>query len=273
MFQAVHHEFVAGAKAVRLGKEINPDFKIGCMLAVVPVYPATCSPGDLIRSQEVMRERYLFGDVYVRGEYPSYLKKMWEREGIEIQTEPQDQAVMKQGTVDYIGISYYMSSTVTADQTKPDELGSGFMGSVRNPYIPVSDWGWQIDPEGLRYTLSLLYERYQKPIFIVENGFGAYDQPDGEGHVSDEYRITYLKRHIEEMKKAVALDGVEVMGYTVWGCIDVISFGTGEMKKRYGMIYVDMDDEGNGSLKRSRKKSYRWYQKVIESNGENLEIS
>lgn len=268
LYQAIHHEFVASALVVKLGREINPEFKIGCMLAMVPVYSATCKPEDVMRSVEVMRDRYLFGDVQVRGEYPSYIIKRWQREGISIDMEPEDEKILKEGTVDFVGISYYMSSTVTADTSQPDELDSGFSGSRRNPFIPISDWGWQIDPIGLRYSLNVLYERYQKPLFVVENGFGAYDHPNQNGYVEDDYRIAYLQQHIKEMKKAIELDGVDVIGYTVWGCIDVVSFGTGEMKKRYGLIYVDEDDQGEGTLNRSRKKSFYWYKKIIENNGE-----
>lgn len=270
VYQAAHHEFVASALTVKLGHEINPEFKIGCMLAMVPVYPATCNPQDVMRSVEVMRERYLFGDVQVRGYYPPYILRRWELEHLKILMEPADEGILQKGTVDFVGISYYMSSTVTADLSKPDELDSGFSGSVRNPFIPISGWGWQIDPVGLRYTLNMLYERYQKPLFIVENGFGAYDEADSNGYVNDDYRIEYLKQHISEMKKAIETDGVDIMGYTVWGCIDVVSFGTGEMKKRYGMIYVDENDQGEGTLFRSRKKSFEWYKNVISSNGEKL---
>ena len=270
MWQAVHHELVASAEVVKLGHEINPDFQIGCMLAVVPVYPYSCNPADMMRSVEVMHERFAFGDVFVRGYYPEYLKKMWEQKGYQIRMEPGDEEILKQGTVDYIGFSYYMSAAVKAGVQLPDETDSGFAGSVRNPYVKASKWGWQIDPVGLRYALNILYERYQKPLFIVENGFGAEDVPDEDGFIQDDYRIQYLKAHIQEMKKAVEFDGVDVIGYTAWGCIDVISFGTGEMKKRYGFIYVDKDNEGNGSLKRSRKRSFNWYRQVIESNGEKL---
>lgn len=271
IYQAIHNEMVASALVVKKGHEICKDFQIGCMLAMVPVYPATCDPNDVMRCEEVMRDRFLFGDVYVRGYYPSYIETLWKNKGIHVHMEPEDAQILKEGTVDYIGISYYMSSTVVADTTKPDILDSGFPGTVRNEYIPISDWGWQIDPVGLRYSLNVLYERYQVPIFIVENGFGAYDEPDENGYVEDDYRISYLRDHIKEMKKAILLDGVQVIGYTVWGCIDVVSFGTGEMKKRYGMIYVDEDDYGNGTLKRTKKKSFAWYQRVIESNGECLE--
>lgn len=266
LYQAIHHELVASAKVVQIGKAINPDFQIGCMMAIVPVYPATCNPDDVVRCQEVMRDRFLFGDVFCRGYYPSYIKKFWERNNIKIEMQPEDDEILKNGIVDYIGISYYMSSTVMADTSKPDALDSGFSGAVRNEYIPISDWGWQIDPVGLRYSLNFLYERYQTPIFIVENGFGAYDTADENGYVADDYRIEYLNAHIEQMKKAITYDGVDVLGYTVWGCIDVISFGTGEMKKRYGMVYVDQDDEGNGTLKRSKKKSFDWYKNIIKNN-------
>ena len=269
VWQAVHHEFLASALAVKGGHEIDPEFKIGCMLAMVPVYPATCSPDDVMRSEEVMRDRYLFGDVQVRGRYPEYMKKRWEREGAGPVMEPGDEKILAEGTVDYIGISYYMSAAVTA-APGPDILKAGFPGSVKNPYVKASDWGWQIDPVGLRCSLNLLYGRYEKPLFVVENGFGAYDRADGDGYVEDDYRIAYLAAHIREMEKAVCLDGVPVLGYTVWGCIDVISFGTGEMKKRYGLIYVDQDDEGRGTLRRSRKKSFYWYKRVIESRGEQL---
>ncbi len=270
VYQAIHHEMVASAIVVREGHKINPDFQIGCMMAMVPVYPATCHPADVMRCEEVMRDRFLFGDVYVNGEYPSYVRTLWTNKGISIEMQPEDAQILKEGTVDYIGISYYMSSTVVADTTKPDLLESGFTGTVRSPYIEASDWGWQIDPVGLRYSLNVLYERYRVPIFIVENGFGAYDTVDENGYVEDDYRIEYLAAHIKEMKKAIELDGVAVLGYTIWGCIDVVSFGTGEMKKRYGVIYVDEDDYGNGSLKRSKKKSFDWYRQVIASNGETI---
>lgn len=269
MYQVVHHEFVASAKVVKLGHEINPDFKIGCMLAWVPIYPYSCHPDDMMRSVEAMQERFVFGDVHVRGEYPSYVKKMWERKGYNIKMEPEDEAILREGKVDFISLSYYMSSAVKTGVTQ-DETGMGFEGSVRNPNVKVSDWGWQIDPVGLRYSLNTIYERYQVPLFIVENGFGAIDKLDENHWIEDDYRIDYLGAHIREMKKAIELDGVDVMGYTVWGCIDVISFGTGEMKKRYGMIYVDRDDIGKGTLARSKKKSFSWYKKVIETNGDML---
>ena len=240
------------------------------MIAYVPIYPYSCNPDDIMYAAEAMHDRHLFADVHARGEYPSYARCEWERKGYNIHMEPEDEEVLKEGIVDYIGLSYYMSNAVKADNVVEGSGLDGFPGSVPNPYVKASDWGWQIDPVGLRFSLNNLYERYKKPLFIVENGFGAIDQLDENGVVQDDYRIEYLKSHIIEMKKAVELDGVELMGYTPWGCIDCVSFTTGEMKKRYGFIYVDKDNEGNGTLNRSRKKSFNWYKKVISSNGEEL---
>ncbi len=270
MYQTVHHELVASARVVKLGHEINPDFQIGCMLAFVPVYPYSCKPEDVMYAAEKMRERYLFGDVHVRGEYPAYIKQEWERKGYHIVMEEEDENILREGTVDYVGISYYMSNAVQEGTFGTGSASSGLEGSVSNPYVVSSEWGWQIDPVGLRYSLNMLYERYQKPIFIVENGFGDIDVVDETGNIQDDARIAYLRAHIEEMKKAVILDGVPVMGYTPWGCIDCVSFTTGEYRKRYGFIYVDYHDDGTGSGRRLRKKSFAWYQKVIASNGARL---
>lgn len=140
---------------------------------------------------------------------------------------------------------------------------------LRNPYLEASDWGWQIDPVGLRITLNKIYNRYQIPLMVVENGLGAVDVVEKDGSINDDYRINYLKAHIEQMKEAIG-DGVELMGYTPWGCIDLVSAGTGEMKKRYGFIYVDKNNDGTGTLNRFKKKSFNWYKEVIKSNGENL---
>ncbi len=212
MYQTVHHELVASALVVKEGHKINPDFQIGCMLACVPLYPYSCNPEDMMYSLESMHDRYLFGDVHVRGEYPSYAYKEWERKGYHIHMEPEDAKILKEGIVDYIGLSYYMTNAVKADAVVQGNGLDGFPGSVPNPYVKASDWGWQIDPIGLRYALNLLYERYQKPLFIVENGFGAIDTPDEQGYVKDDYRIEYLKNHIIEMKKAVELDGIYPLG-------------------------------------------------------------
>lgn len=270
MLQVVHHELVASALVVKKGHDINPDFQIGCMVACVPLYPYSCDPQDMMYSVEAMHDRYLFADVHVRGKYPSYAICEWERKGYTIHMEPEDEQILKEGTVDYIGLSYYMTNAVKAGAAMSGSGLDGFPGSVDNPYVKKSDWGWQIDPVGLRYALNLLYERYQLPLFIVENGFGAVDKVEEDGSIQDDYRIAYLKAHIEEMKKAVLLDGVDLMGYTPWGCIDCISFTTGEMKKRYGFIYVDKDNDGNGTLQRHKKKSFDWYKEVIRSNGEHL---
>jgi 6-phospho-beta-glucosidase len=271
VYQAAHHQLVASAKAVKLGHEINPDFKIGCMLLYPLTYPETCNPNDVLAANEAMNKQYFFTDVHVRGYYPNFMKRYFERNDISIKMEEEDEEVLKQGTVDYIGFSYYMTLVATTDKEKLAAAGGNMLRGAKNPYLKASDWGWQVDPVGLRISLNNLYDRYQIPLFIVENGLGAVDVVEEDGSIKDDYRIEYLRQHIEEMKKAVIIDGVELMGYTPWGCIDLISAGTGEMKKRYGFIYVDKDNEGNGTLERSRKKSFYWYKKVIGTNGENLE--
>lgn len=270
MYQVVHNELVASALAVKKGHKINPDFQIGCMVACVPIYPYSCNPDDMMYSVEAMHDRYLFADVHVRGKYPSYILKEWERKGFHIEMHQEDLNILQEGTVDYVGFSYYMTNAVKADAAAEGNGLDGFAGSVDNPFVKKSDWGWQIDSVGLRYALNILYERYQKPLFIVENGFGAIDELRPDGSIADDYRIEYLRSHIEELKKAVVIDGVELIGYTPWGCIDCVSFTTGEMKKRYGFIYVDRDNEGKGTLERKKKKSFDWYKKVIKSNGEIL---
>ncbi|EOH97995.1 6-phospho-beta-glucosidase [Enterococcus pallens] len=273
MYQVAHNELVASAKAVIAGKKINPEFEIGCMVSHVPIYPYSCNPADIMAAEEAMHQRFFFADVHVRGYYPTYALKEFEREGYQIDIREEDLAVLKEGTVDYIGFSYYMSTVVKADVSN-DNLGNvvngGLPNGVENPYIESSDWGWAIDPEGLRYTMNRLYDRYQLPLFIVENGFGAIDQVEEDHSIHDQNRIDYLTKHIEALKKAVDYDGVELMGYTPWGIIDLVSFTTGEMKKRYGMIYVDRDNEGNGTMERYKKDSFDWYKQVIESNGEKL---
>ena len=270
MYRTVHNQLVASALTAIEGRKINPDFRIGCMIACVPIYPYSCKPQDMMLSVEAMHDRFLFGDVYVRGEYPAYILKAWERKGFDIQMQLQDSDILKNGTVDFIGISYYMTNVVKYGEGSGGKGLDGYPASVANPYVQKSEWGWQIDPIGLRYALSILYERYGKPIFIVENGLGTADEIDSDGGISDDARIAYLKAHIEQMKIAVGHDGVEVIGYTPWGCIDCVSFTTGEMKKRYGMIYVDRDDSGGGTLDRMRKKSFYWYKEVIRTNGESL---
>ncbi|MCM3027087.1 MULTISPECIES: 6-phospho-beta-glucosidase BglA [Bacillus] len=273
MYQAGHHELLASAWAVAKGKEINPDFQIGAMVSHVPIYPYSSNPEDVMLAEEYMRQRYFFPDVQVRGYYPSYALKEFEREGYHIPFEEGDEESLRKGKVDYLGFSYYMSTTVKSD-TVSDHNGDIVNGAlphgVDNPYIKSSDWGWSIDPTGLRYTLNRFYDRYQIPLFIVENGFGAIDQVEEDGSIHDPERIQYLASHIEALKKAIEYDGVDLIGYTPWGIIDIVSFTTGEMKKRYGMIYVDRDNEGNGSMKRLKKDSFTWYQNVIATNGEEV---
>ncbi|KXZ39219.1 6-phospho-beta-glucosidase [Alkalithermobacter thermoalcaliphilus JW-YL-7 = DSM 7308] len=270
-YQAAHHQFLASAKAVKLGHEINPDFKIGCMILYPLVYPETCNPKDVQAANEMMDKHYFFSDVQVRGYYPSKMKRYFEINNINIHMEEGDEEILRAGKVDFIGFSYYMSLVATSKTIKGDNTTSGNMlGGVENPYLKASDWGWQIDPEGLRISLNNLYDRYQVPLFIVENGLGAVDKVEEDGSICDDYRIDYLRKHIIEMKKAVTIDGVDLVGYTPWGCIDLISASTGEMKKRYGFIYVDKDNEGNGTLKRYKKKSFYWYKNVIATNGEEL---
>ena len=271
MINMAHYQFVASAKVVKLGHQINPDFKIGCMLAMEPIYPFDCKPANNQLALEAMHDRYFFSDVLCRGHYPAYALKMFERKGYSLETEDDDLNILNQGKVDYFGFSYYMSTTVnyesTIDLTSTVEAAN--IHSVDNPYLTATKWGWTIDPEGLRYIMNAVYERYEIPLFIVENGFGAIDE-FVDGTVHDQDRINYLKKHIIQMKKAVEEDGVDLMGYTPWGCIDLVSFTTGEMKKRYGFIYVDKDNEGNGTLKRYKKDSFEWYRQVIASNGEKL---
>ncbi|MGB7994499.1 MAG: family 1 glycosylhydrolase, partial [Photobacterium halotolerans] len=237
---------------------------------MMPLYPATCHPDDVLLAQELMRQKYLFSDVQVRGYYPSYLRKEWERKGITVEMQPGDEAILREGCADYLAISYYMTNIVSAKKDPDGETTSLFEDSKLNPYLPASDWGWQIDPDGLRVALSDLYERYQKPIFIVENGFGAIDQVEDDGSINDDYRIDYLSAHIRAVKEAISIEGVDVMGYTPWGCIDCVSFTTGEYRKRYGFIYVDKHDDGSGTMARSKKKSFFWYQNVIATKGESL---
>lgn len=269
-YQAAHHQLVASALATKLAKDINPEFNIGCMLAAGNTYAYTCNPSDVWKSMEKDRENYFFIDVQSRGEYPAYAIKELERKGISIVMEEDDKKILKENTVDFISFSYYSSRLTSADPKVETQTEGNVFATLKNPYLEASEWGWQIDPLGLRITMNSLYDRYQKPLFIVENGLGAVDIPDENGYISDDYRINYLREHIKAMIDAVELDGVDLLGYTPWGCIDLVSAGTGEMKKRYGFIYVDKDNDGNGTLKRSKKKSFDWYKKVIASNGKDL---
>lgn len=271
LYQAAHHELVASALAVRLAHEIDPENKVGCMLAGGSFYPWSCNPDDVLTAQQKDHVNYFFIDVQARGRYPRYaLNEMKRKDAVPVMA-PEDAQILKDGEVDFVSFSYYSSRATAAN---PEACGAQIAGNavitLRNPHLKASEWGWQIDPVGLRITLNNLYDRYQKPLFIVENGLGARDRVEADGSIQDDYRIDYMRTHIEEMKKAVCLDGVELLGYTMWGPIDLVASSTGEMSKRYGVIYVHMDDKGNGTKNRSRKKSFYWYKQVIATNGAEL---
>lgn len=269
-FTALHHQFVASALAVQAGHEINPENKIGCMIAGSMTYPFTCNPLDVKDAQNKMNmSNWFCGDVQVRGHYPYYAKRFFKDNNIVVKMEEGDEDILKKGTVDFYSFSYYMSGCASVDPDALKSAGNMFTG-IKNPYLKASDWGWQIDPEGLRIYLNEVYGRYEVPLMIVENGLGANDERSEDGKFHDDYRINYLRDHIKAMEQAVE-DGVDLMGYTMWGCTDLVSASTGEMKKRYGFVYVDRDNDGNGDMHRERKDSFYWYKKVCESNGEDLD--
>lgn len=272
LYQAIHHELVASASAVKIAHEINPNFKVGCMILSMPIYPLSPDPSDVIKTMEEDHFNNFFADVHVRGSYPGYLNRYFQENGIEIKITKEEREILK-NTVDFVSFSYYVSTCATADPEKNKRGEGNLLGGVPNPTLKASEWGWQIDPQGLRYELNVLWDRYQKPLFIVENGLGARDEliTDEKGNltVNDDYRITYMRDHLLQVEKAIE-DGVEVMGYTSWGCIDLVSASTAELAKRYGFIYVDRNDDGSGTLGRYRKKSFYWYQNVINTNGASL---
>lgn len=270
-YQATHHELVASALATKIAHQIDPENKVGCMLAAGQFYPNTCNPNDVWAGLQEDRENYFFIDVQARGQYPNYAKKKFEKLGLDIHMTEEDLTLLKEHTVDFVSFSYYSSRVVSTDPENVEQTEGNVFASVKNPYLKASEWGWQIDPLGLRITLNTIWDRYQKPMFIVENGLGAIDEPDENGYVSDDYRINYLRDHIIAMNQAINEDGVELMGYTTWGCIDLVAASTGEMSKRYGFIYVDRNNDGTGTFKRSKKKSFDWYKKVITTNGRDLD--
>ena len=268
-YQGLHHMLVASALAVKMAHEIDPNYRVGNMMIYSANYPLTCEPDDVLACQAYNRRyNYYCTDVQARGAYPSFAKRMLEELGVTLDIQPEDAEIFKNGTVDFITFSYYMSSCQTAKDMKGGE--GNILGGVPNPNLSASDWGWQIDPKGLRYALNDLYDRYGLPLMVVENGLGAKDEIEADGSINDDYRIDYLRQHIEQMKEAVK-DGVDLMGYTPWGCIDLVSASTGEYAKRYGMIYVRRYDDGTGDFARLKKKSFYWYQKVIATNGEDLD--
>lgn len=268
-YQALHHIFLASAQAVKLCHAIIPNAQIGNMVMYAPSYAMTAKPEDVMENIQYQRKVEFYLDVQVRGYYPAYKLKEFERNGIELAMEEGDLSLLREGTVDFISFSYYMSTMSTIDTSVPKTPGNNVM-AYKNPYLKTSEWGWSLDPLGLRIALCQMYDRYHVPLFIVENGLGAVDRLEADDSIQDDYRIDYLREHIKAMKDAVELDGVELMGYTSWGCIDLVAWSTGEMKKRYGFIYVDVDDRGQGSFKRLKKKSFDWYKEVIRTNGEKI---
>jgi len=262
LYQAAHHELVASALATKIGHEIDSENKIGCMVLGLTSYPRTCNPDDVIATMEESKRGYFFTDIHMRGYYPSYALKMMEKEGVVLDATDEDLEILK-NTCDFLSLSYYMSKCIASNPEQYEKGKGNLTTGVKNPYLQESQWGWQIDPKGLRYLLNTYYDRYQKPLFIVENGLGAKDtllSEEKDGYwVEDDYRIQYMNDHLIQVSKAINDDGVEVMGYTSWGCIDLISASTAEMKKRYGFIYVDRNNDGTGSFKRYKKKSFYWY--------------
>ncbi len=268
--QASYHQFLAAAKAVIYAHEHYPDLKVGCMIAQSPAYPYSCRPQDVMAG--LIKDNFYadyYSDVMMRGYLPEYKLKDLKRRGIELPVLDGDLQILEAGKADYIAISYYQTQIAAAQENGLETTAGNMSRTVVNPYLEKSEWGWMIDPIGFRFTLNRLYNRYHKPILVVENGLGAKDVLE-DGQVHDAYRIDYFRKHIEAMADAIDIDGVDVMGYTPWGCIDLISCSTGQMSKRYGFIYVDVDDAGNGTLKRYKKDSFAWYQNVIRSNGECL---
>ena len=273
LYQAIHHELVASAAATRIAHEIDPDIRVGCMILAIPFYPLTPDPSDVWAAKQAERDNYAFGDVHVRGAYPGYyLRKLAER-GVELDITDEDRELLREHTVDFLSFSYYMSACETVTQER-ESGGGNLMGGVVNPTLEVSEWGWAIDPLGLRTILNDYWDRWNKPLFIVENGLGAKDilvqGPEGPT-VEDDYRIDYMNDHLVQVREAIA-DGVDVLGYTSWGCIDLVSASTAQMSKRYGFIYVDRDDDGTGTLARYRKKSFDWYKEIIASDGGSLRL-
>lgn len=268
LFDTLHHQLIASARTVKLAHEINPDYCMGGMICSLVTYPLTCDPEDILKTQKRNEEfNYYCTDIMVKGKLPYFAQQIWDKYHVELSISEEDKKALSEGTVDFLGFSYYCSYCISTHSDKMDAMGNLAIG-MKNPYLEYSPWGWSMDPVGLRYVLNELYGRYEIPLMVVENGLGAYDKLE-DGIVHDAYRIEYLKGHIQAMKEAVE-DGVNIIGYTTWGCTDIISASTGEMEKRYGFVYVDLDNNGNGSYDRYRKDSFYWFQNVIKTNGEEL---
>jgi 6-phospho-beta-glucosidase len=272
LFQAIHHELVASALATKIAHEANPAIKIGCMVIGMPIYPLTPDPADVLAATAADHANLMFSDVHTRGVYPGYALRYFRENNINLQITDEDRALLAEHTVDFVSFSYYMSVCETGDPARRITGEGNIMGGVTNPHLPASEWGWQIDPTGLRVILNQFWDRWGKPLFIVENGLGAKDQlveVDGQLTVLDDYRVDYLNAHLVQVGEAIT-DGVQVLGYTSWGPIDLVSASTAQMSKRYGFIYVDRNDDGTGTLTRYRKKSFHWYREVIATNGASL---
>jgi 6-phospho-beta-glucosidase len=269
MLQAVHHQLVASALTIIEGKKINPNFQFGCMLLYPCTYAATCHPEDQIAARNKLLPTFYFGDVHVRGKYTNTCLSYIESLGGVIRFELGDKAILSEGIVDFVSFSYYFSG-IEGIGGDIEQAEGNLSSGVKNPYLDMTECGWQIDPIGLRNSLNSLYDRYQIPLFIVKNGIGAIDELNEDGTIEDSYRIDYLKKHLLAMIDVVEKDHVDLLGYQVWGSIDIVSAGTGEMRKRYGFIYVDKDDAGLGTLNRSKKESFNWYKQVIETNVDSL---
>ena len=269
IYQALHHQFIASSLATKYAHKIIKDSKVGCMVTKLLTYPETCNPLDIYLAQIDNRNNMFYSDVQVFGEYPKHILNYMKRNNINIVIKEGDEEILKQHTVNFVSFSYYMSMVQSIEADKKEKVGGNVSTGVKNPYLKTSDWGWQIDPVGLKISLIELYDRYRLPLWVVENGLGAYDKLEENGNIEDNYRIEYIKKHLKQISEAIE-EGAECIGYTAWGCIDIISAATSQMSKRYGFIYVDSDDLGKGTYNRKRKKSFYWYKKVIESNGDNL---
>ena len=269
-YQHLHHQFVASARAVKIGHEIDPENQIGCMICGITFYPLTSDPKDILANRHTWEQNIFYcGDVQCKGEYGSYAKRLWKEHNVNLEITEQDVKDLKEGTVDIYTFSYYMSTIVTTHKVD-EKVGGNFSAGAKNPYLTYSDWGWALDPDGLTYYLEMIYDRYHKPLMVVENGLGAFDKVEEDGNIHDPYRIEYFREHIKAMDTAIE-NGVDLIGFTPWGCIDLVSAGTGEMRKRYGFIYVDKHDDGTGTMKRSKKDSFELYKKVIASNGKDID--
>ena len=268
-YQKLHYQFVASARAVKLAHKIDPNYVVGNMICGIVNYPMTPDPKDVLDNRHAWEKSIFYcGDVQCKGKYPTYAQRLWDEHNVHLDITDQDKKDLAEGKVDMYTFSYYMSNLVTTHKVK-DKMSGNFAAGAKNPYLNYSDWGWATDPDGLQYFLEVIYDRYELPVMVVENGLGAVDKISSDGKIHDDYRIDYLKQHIEAMGRAIA-DGVDLIGYTTWGCIDLVSAGTGQMSKRYGFIYVDRDDKGNGTLDRMPKDSFYWYKKVIAYNGQDL---